>query len=652
LLPGEERNYLGPYNAGWSGANNLATFTKYFTNGPYSGKVSSIKNPDGTMQFFEFATNSLGTLRTNIVYSGAPDSGGTTITNGTTTVSVTGLAGQTHSRLVYDVASGLLIDSEVYTLDDRNRTVFVAYLDGTSMGMSYECCGLSAVTNRDGTVTTYEYDDLKRKTAESIWVGPSAAITTYYQYDANGSIRAITRQGTNGSSILLKGYSYDLAGRVAAETNSLGMVTSYSYGVPNSNGERTNITVFASGTADATTRTEVFYRDGRLKRVTGSAVHPVSYTYNVNSSTSFDTDETVLDESGNTTLETRTTGTDFADRLATRIFRHGTSPSTIYSYSDYNPKGLWRERNSSGHTLYTNNTLGQLEYTVRDLNQNATIDFTGTDRISRTTSDVITNYGTTVRRTRSYAWPSNSVDAAQLLRTVEVSADGLQSWETTLGQTARSITVYAGAGTRYTTNIAPDATYTVSQFQHGRLLSLTRYTPTGGQLSATTYGFDEHGRQTSVTDARNGTTTYTFDNEGRTTSVRTPAPSGGANPQVTTNLYDNLGRIWKVGLPDGGSVTNEYYSTGELKKTYGTRTYPVEFTYDTAGRLRTNTTWQSFADNSGKAATAWNYDSRSGLLTSKKYADNTGPTYTYHTTFTPAGLLSSRPPAGSCPGSR
>jgi RHS repeat-associated protein len=640
IMPGQTRTYLASYNAGWSNPNNLVTTTRYFTSGPYTGKISSIKNPDGTLRLFDYATNSAGTLRTNSVFEGAPNATDTAVTNGTKTVTVVGTAGQMYSRADYDIASGLLTDSEVHTLDDRNRPVRIAYLDGTSTGLSYECCGLSAVTNRDGTVTTYQYDDLKRKTVESVWIDSSHAISLLYQYDANGNVRTITRQGTNGTTLLLKGYAYDGAGRLVFETNAAGAVTAYTYGTPNANGQRTNTTTFAFGTADAATRVEVIYRDGRPMRTTGSAVRPVSYQYS--DTTTFETDETALDAAGNATAELHATITDFAGRVVTTRFFHGSGSANISTYFDYNNKGqLWRQRLPASHTLFTNNTAGQLEYSVLDLNQNATIELLGTDRVTRTVSDVVANYGATVRRTRTYVWPSNSVDAALLLRTVETSVDGLRSWDTSLGQTAQTITVVGGNGTRYVTNTAPDGTVTVQTFQNGRLTQRETGNTELGTISAVTYGYDSHGRQATVTDARNGATTYTFDNEDRLTSIRPPAPGGGGNAQTTTNYLDNLGRVWRVGLPDGGSVTNEYYPSGELKKTYGTRAYPVEFLYDSQGRLRTNKTWQGFAAGSGLASTVWNYDGKSGLLTGKVYADGTGPTYQYHTSTT-MGLLSQR----------
>ena len=60
-------------------------------------------------------------------------------------------------------------------------------------------------------------------------------------------------------------------------------------------------------------------------------------------------------------------------------------------------------------------------------------------------------------------------------------------------------------------------------------------------------------------------------------------------------------------------------STGELKKTFGARTYTVEYTYDYAGRLKTML--------AGAGTTTWNYDANRGFLTSKIYADSNGTTY-------------------------
>src|SRR5258706_2289814 len=121
--------------------------------------------------------------------------------------------------------------------------------------------------------------------------------------------------------------------------------------------------------------------------------------------------------------------------------------------------------------------------------------------------------------------------------------------------------------------------------------------------------------------------------------MTTPAPGNGGSAQVTTKYFDNMGRVWKSTLPDGTSVTNEYFTTGLLKKKYGSRLYPVEYTYDAQGRMLTMKTWKNFSANAGSATTSWSYDQYRGWLTGKTYDGGAaGPSYTY----TAAGRLASR----------
>src|SRR5436190_558056 len=66
--------------------------------------------------------------------------------------------------------------------------------------------------------------------------------------------------------------------------------------------------------------------------------------------------------------------------------------------------------------------------------------------------------------------------------------------------------------------------------------------------------------------------------------------------------------------------------------------YPVSYTYDAQGRMKTMKTYKNLAANSGVATTTWNYDAYRGWLSSKVYDDSHGPSYDY----TPAGRLRTR----------
>ena len=86
--------------------------------------------------------------------------------DGTLTTEIVDQAGQVHSREVRDVVSGQVLSSEVYSnFDEQNRPRHVAYLDGTSTDTTYGCCHIDSFTDREGTTTSYAYDDLKRRVA-------------------------------------------------------------------------------------------------------------------------------------------------------------------------------------------------------------------------------------------------------------------------------------------------------------------------------------------------------------------------------------------------------------------------------------------------------------------------------------------------------
>ena len=196
----------------------------------------------------------------------------------------------------------------------------------------------------------------------------------------------------------------------------------------------------------------------------------------------------------------------------------------------------------------------------------------------------------------------------------------------------------AANGFRYVTNIAPDNSYAVSITRYGTNVSQTSSDSTGAQLGQTTFAYDSHGRPNRLNDARTGTATNFFNDADQLSGLVTPVPVTGQSSQVTTNYFNSMGRIWKTTLSDNTSVTNEYFLTGALKKTSGSRTYAVEYAYDAQGRAQTMKTWTNFPSGN-PATTTWNYDTYRGWLTNKTYDGGApGPVYTY----TAAGRLATR----------
>jgi RHS repeat-associated protein len=592
--------------AGVSASDNLVTITKRYTSGAFSNEVQKLTHENGAIRLYEYSTNA--NSKTTIVFSGAPGPGGANVVDGTKTITVIDVQGNTLSNLVYDIASGLLTHSAVASESDQyGRPERIDYLGGLFETFSYDCCGLASKRDKDGIVTGYSFDGLKRVTGQI-----RAGITNEFTLDPEGR-----RLATFRNDLRIEGAGYDLAGRLTASTNTLGHVTTYSY-------TATSKTITFP---DGSTRIEEFFQDGQLKSVTGTAVHGVRYEYGIESN-QFYTKEIKLDANGADTSEWTKTYTDMVAQPSLVVHSGGAS-----SASFHNNKGqLIKQTDPDGvTTLFAYNAAGEREYVAVDMNRNGTIDFAGTDRITRVQRSVVSSQGTVKRRTTATVYTTEGTGDTETVNVSETSADGLQSWSTSFGLTTHSQTIYAGSGVRSNIVTAADGSTTISAYQNDRLISVVRKDALGSQLSSLSYAYDSHGRQQTVTDARTGATTYTYDDGDRLISV-------SGNGQTTAYGHDSMGRQTSITLPDGGVVTNIYFPTGELQKSWGARTYPVEHTYDYAGRMKTMKTWRNFAGNSGTAVTTWNYDPNRGLLTSKRYDDNQGPDYTY----TPAGRLLTR----------
>jgi len=648
LLPGMRMEIRCQTPAAESNASdNLVTITRCYTNGPYAGRIQSIQNPDGTMNLFQYPVAADGT-QTNIVYTGQPAADRNSIVDGAQDVTVLGSLGQMISHTAWDILSSKIIFRDIYgAYDNFNRPQQVTHLDGTTNFTYYGCCGVDSTVDADGVTTSYLYDDMKRPYGSS-----RLGITSSSVLDSVGRVVESFRSVPGNPTIVVSQSQYDAGGRLLSQTNALGGGTTYVESTdPETDGRILTTTTYPDGG----TRIEAFYLDGSLKQVTGTAVHPVLYETGIGNFTGAYAYslETKLLADGTASGEWVKTYTDMLGRTCETLY-----PDRATSQSFYNEVGqLWKEVDPDGvTTLYTYNAKGEQDYTIQALSDTARnlADYTnltdvatfaaikaGTDRMSHTANLVgqATLTTNTVRRTLGYVWTTIGSDSPLCLSTNETSADGLRSWSFTPAGTNQSRTVYAPGGFRYTTNVAPDNSYSITAYQNGLLAWTKRFDSQATQISGTSYAYDPYGRQNQVTDARNSTSTVMYNNADLVVTNITPNPgTPGASPQVTATFYNQMLQATNVLTPDGTNIFTEYFLTGELKRTYGARTYPVAYTYDYAGRMATMTTWTGFAGGQGPATTTWNYDSQRGWLNNKRYADSTGPDYTY----TPAGRLSTR----------
>ncbi len=636
--------------ANWNAAGNLVTRTVTYwdqSNTNTYGRPRWQVFPDGTATIYTYQADTNRVLTNIIAQTGQPDSpiNPTVIVNGTQTATALNSLGQVTlvtTQAITNGAAYMLLAQVTYTYSGTLQQDYTAVdLANRTNQYHFACCGLDNTVDADGVLTTYDYDLLRRQVASTVFRGGVTGVKTTNVLDAAGRVLVTQRIGTNGNIMTLSQNQYDSLGRPTAQTNALGGRITYTNVTINNQQCATNVN------PDGGVRVEVHYRDGRLQSVSGTAVAPEQYQYGAEQDgvgglwREF-TLAIKPDANGGTNEWTKTY-TDGAGRSYKTVYAGASN--NPFSISYYNSNGqLTNQVDPDGiSTLYAYNGRGEQVLSVLDLNQDYNIDFGGSDRIAFTTNDFVSDHGTNVRGTQTYAWSANGNASSNLISTVETSTDELKTWQTIwnngIGVTSQSTTIYAGGGNRYATNTAPDNSYTVSAYQYVQLVSVTSYDSGNNQLSFTSYSYDAYGRRNIVTDGRNGATTLTFNNADLVQTSTTPAPGGGQTAQVTTTWYDTMLRATNIVQPDNTSVTNRYDVTGLLTNICGSRTYPVAYTFDAQGRMKTMTTWTNFAGRLGAATATWNYDVYRGSVTNKTYDGGTaGPTYTY----TPAGRLQSR----------
>jgi RHS repeat-associated protein len=629
-------------------ANLLTTTVRYSNpNDPNTfGQLNWQVLPDATATLYSYQEDTNGMVTNIIMQTGQPDNtvNPGTILEGSQTTTALNAWGQIISvtnQVITGGAPSTVVSAQKYTYTDALQlSSYVVDLAGRTNQYQYACCGLATAIDPDGVTTVYDYDTLKRQVAATTLRAGTSGVKLTNILDAAGRVLASQRIGTDLSVMTLVQSQYDILSRVVRETNALGGVTTHTNVMTGNRSCVTNIY------PDLGTRVEVYYADGRLQSISGTAVAPVQYAYGIETDTDGSWREFTLEtrpDANDGTSEWTKTYTDGARRQYKTIYAGASS--NPFSISYYNSLGqVTNQVDPDGvSTLYAYNGKGEQVLTVVDMNRDYNIDFSGPDRITLTTNDVVADHGANVRRTQLFAWGTNGSASSNVLSTTEISTDDLQTWSTVwnngVAATAHSTTVYAAGGNRYQTNTAPDGSFSVSAYQYGKLASTTSYDSTGAQIVKTSFGYDTHWRQNTATDARNGTTTTYFNHADQVSSTITPPPASGQAGQVTTNFFDGVGRIIATRLPDNTSVTNVFYPTGQGQLTFGSRQYPVAYSYDTQGRMKTMTNWSSVATQTGARVTTWNYDPYRGFLTNKTYDGNAaGPTYTY----TDAGRLASR----------
>jgi RHS repeat-associated protein len=596
--------------------NNLVCITKTYTSGTFTDRIQSKKNHDGTMAFYLYEVDASGD-KTTTISSGQPNASGDAIIDGTRVVSVVNKSGGKISETVTDILSGRKISESIGSqFDSFGRPKRVDYLDKTFTFTEIGCCGPSSLKDRDGVTTIYGYDNLGRLTTLS-----QGGVTTVHDYDPLNRVVKTTRVGNDNSSIVVKRLEYDVAGRVKTSTDALNQSTSYGY-TTDSTGHPTKTTTLADGS----TRIEKTFKDGSALSLSGTSAHEVQYEYGV------ELNGSIYEAFSKTILVGTSEWTKTYIDMVGRSHKWVTAANAV-TESFFNNKGqLLRQKDPDGNIMiFAYNGKGEQQDVAVDMNRNNNIDYAGGDRITRTQNEVDFSHLTNVRRTTTSVFNALNLLNTYTNSVIESDLNGIQSWSTGNGLTVSFAATFDGNGGKTTITTRPDGVTETVHFQDGRVMSSETAKAGLGILKSLTWTYDSHGRQKTITDERGMVTTFIYDDLDRITKNDIVGSDGAS--QTTSFAYDKMGRRSSTTLPHDigdGIVHYEYYPTGELKKTYGARTYASDYTYDIRGRLKTLA--------AGTGTTTWNYDATRGFLLNKRYADNKGPSYTYST----AGRLKTR----------
>ena len=564
---------------------------------------------------------------------------------------------------VEDGAAFAIIGWKRMAYDRNGKLIETSYSDGRVESATWgaNCCGKESATSAEGIITVYGYNELKQKVSETkkgLATDGSDDIVKLHEYDLGDNllITAVTNYVSCQGYVATRN-AYDAVGRITNTIDRLGNATVTSYA--------TNGVVTVSSPNGVTTVTE-HYLDGQIKRVLENGVIKQSYAYGVD----FDGMRWVLSAQGAVPVFDTLTSVaacrllagalDFpwslsvADSLGQNIFaeKPGFAGSILIASKAYDIAGnlLFTSQYAASPNQIKYVTLSASVYsyaldgsrllTSLDLNTNGVIDLAGPDRV--------TGFASTYEKdaskdwwhvSRSWCYPefNSALAVTTSVQRVKLTGLGVQQGNGgLLTSMSQFLDVYGNVTTSKT--LCDRAMQTVTQVStsSGSLQpslqvvvnGLIQHTVSDTDV-ITTYAYDALGRQIAVTDGRSNITVIAYDQLGLV------AYTEDAASNRTSYAYDTFGR--RITVIDAlGNVTHTRYDAeGHEVKTWGA-SYPVEYGYDTQGRM---VSMKTFRDGNGVGdETRWLYDNPTGLMTNKLNADGKGPSYTY--TFD--GKLSSR----------
>lgn len=543
-------------------------------------------------------------------------------------------------------------------LNSNGQAEMTAQSDGRQTDKQYSCCGLEYVRDEEGMETRYTYDDLERVKTETLYDFPQTGenLVSLFTYDAVN--RTLVRETQSMGKSVSTSAEYDLTGRILSRSDEAGRSELIEY---DDTARIVTRTPPPSGSAAARPTTSIqYYTDGREKKITTQGAVTRHNLYEVSSGGEV-TQKLVYAEEpsgvrwNRTTLDFlgRTTNTESSsseNRVYKQVVEYDGAKNLIRKLT-----GFWKPE---GASAFASDTMGSIMYgydlqnhpssVTIDMNSNGAVDLDGLDRTFTTSRHYEMKEGAWYRTlSRSVYATLNSPVATNIARAssrltgLGVSGKILEETAADIrtNNTTKTVSINRNSRTRTETTDYPESSINEVNVFIGGLLRTSQ-----NKLGLVkSYQYGSFGQVLSVSDPIEGLNQFTYTDDGR---LLTSIDAYGKTSQYT---YDPVTQqLICIENPMGEKQRLDYDAFGRKTKVFGGGVHPTWIEFDEFGRKNKLHTYRDVgADFSGSTwpsdagagdVTQWNYDPRSGWLSSKVDAAGKSVSYSYF----PQGLLKTR----------